>query len=132
VIASINLQYSDNLPLQSGISQIRFRVYQHTCKRHSLHTYKENKYESSREENTDQEKRQSTNEQLLSAYRSMLRANIPAVWRILEKDGDAQQANIEKEIDDIVKAELWVFWMEDKHTGIVDRNVFLEQLEGKS
>ncbi|CAM0138057.1 mediator of RNA polymerase II transcription subunit 13 [Umbelopsis sp. WA50703] len=59
----------------------------------------------------------------------MLRANIPAVWRILEKDEDAQQANIEKEIDDIVKAELWVFWMEDKHTGIVDRNVFLEQLE---
>lgn len=119
------------LHLQSGISQIRFRVYQRTCKRHNFHIYKERKYESSREENQKQEKTQTTNEQLLSAYRSMLRANIPAVWRILERDDGAENVDSDKEIDETVTAELWVFWMDDKHTGIVDRNVFLEQLEGK-
>ncbi|KAG2176202.1 hypothetical protein INT43_005436, partial [Umbelopsis isabellina] len=44
-------------------------------------------------------------------------------------DDDAQNVDSDNEIDDNVTAELWVFWMDDKHTGIVDRNVFLEQLE---
>lgn len=31
---------------------------------------------------------------------------------------------------DALSLELWVFWFEDRHTGVIDANQYLSELEG--
>jgi hypothetical protein len=113
---------------QSGVLQIRFRVYQHVCKRQELTSYKEKK---SKIRQDDPEKEEPSNVPIIAGYRSIIRANIPAFWRILDTKVDIEEDNMTKDTEENVKIELWVFWIDDKHTGIVDRNPYLNDLEGK-
>jgi hypothetical protein len=66
----------------------------------------------------------------MAAYRTLLRANVPAFWRILDAISNTETDDASKDAEDTVKVELWVFWIDEKHTGIVDRNTFLNDLEG--
>jgi hypothetical protein len=109
--------------------QIRLRVYQHVCKRQDLTSYKEKKSESFQD---DSEKAEPTNVPLIAGYRSIMRANIPAFWRTLDTKDDSEEDETAKDAEENVRVELWVFWIDDKHTGIVDRNPYLNELEGKS
>jgi hypothetical protein len=122
------LLYFSNLPLQSGILQIRLRVYQHVCKRQEMTSYKEDKSESYQD---DLEKAEPSNVPLIAGYRSIMRANIPAFWRTLDAKDDSEGDETAKDAEETVRVELWVFWIDDKHTGIVDRNPYLNELEGK-
>ncbi|KAI9287343.1 mediator complex subunit 13 C-terminal-domain-containing protein [Umbelopsis sp. AD052] len=115
-----------NILQVSGILQIRLRVYQHVCKRQELTSYKEKKSESYQD---DLEKAEPSNVPLIAAYRSIMRANIPAFWRTLDVKDDSEEDDTAKDAEDNVRVELWVFWIDDKHTGIVDRNPYLNELE---
>ena len=61
---------------------------------------------------------------LIQAFRNLIQLNIPCVWR------PAPTTQLEEEEDQVVLLELWVFWFDDRHTGVVDNNEMLKQLEG--
>jgi hypothetical protein len=53
----------------------------------------------------------------------MITLNIPATWRIVPN----------QETDkDIISLELWLFWFDNKHTNIVEKDIQLKQLQGKA
>jgi hypothetical protein len=64
-------------------------------------------------------KNEKPNIPLMKAFRHLLSLNIPSVWQIIQSD--------EK---DLITLELWVFWFNDKHTGIIDNNIELKELQG--
>lgn len=53
----------------------------------------------------------------------MIALNIPALWRISSESTEPG--------NDFV-LELWVFWFDERHTGKIDANDYLDALEGKS
>lgn len=56
---------------------------------------------------------------LLNAFRHLVHLNIPSVWQI-----------VQAEEKDLIALQLWVFWINDKHTGIIDNNKELNELQG--
>lgn len=84
------------------------------------------------DDRTDHAEGEPSNEPLMAAYRSILRVNIPAFWRILDAKSDREEDEAIEDDEDNVKVELWVFWIDEKHTGIVDRNTLLNELEGRT
>jgi hypothetical protein len=98
---------------QSGVSQIRYRVYSQHCSRSTFFNYlKHNAPEhDSRLELT-----------LMKAYNDLISTSIPALWRI------ASESN---ESDKDLELELWVFWFDERHTGKIDANDDLGALDGK-
>lgn len=55
----------------------------------------------------------------MNAFQSLIDLNIPCVWQVAP--------NQEKEF---VTLELWVFWFDDRHTGMIDDHVRLKELKG--
>jgi hypothetical protein len=84
------------------------------------------------DDRTDYAQGEPSNDPLMAAYRSILRVNIPAFWRILDAKSDREEDEAIEDDEDNVKVELWVFWIDEKHTGIVDRNTLLNELEGRT
>lgn len=59
---------------------------------------------------------------LLKAYFELLAISIPVTWRIAHEN--------EENLDNQILLELWVFWFDDGHTGKVDSNESLRELDG--
>ncbi|KAI9476551.1 MAG: mediator complex subunit 13 C-terminal-domain-containing protein [Benjaminiella poitrasii] len=98
-----------NVLVVSGVSQIRYRVYNQHCSRSNLVDYLRNAPELDCNSIT-----------LLKAYNDLLSMNIPAVWRIISESDESGK--------DLV-LELWVFWFDERHTGKIDANDDLYILE---
>ncbi|KAI8142064.1 mediator complex subunit 13 C-terminal-domain-containing protein [Fennellomyces sp. T-0311] len=93
-----------NILVVNGVSQIRYRAYSDTCERSTL---------------LDSLKRHTLSNPLIQAFHELCDLNIPCTWR-------APRSNNH---DSTVKLELWVFWFDERHTGRIDANVLLNELE---
>ncbi|KAI9253200.1 mediator complex subunit 13 C-terminal-domain-containing protein [Sporodiniella umbellata] len=97
-----------NILVVSGVSQIRYRVYHQRCnKADIIHHLKNTPLSSSH--------------LLLKAYSELLGTSIPVTWRIVQEN--------DRNPDKDVLLELWVFWFDDSHTGKVDSNESLRELD---
>lgn len=68
---------------------------------------------------------------LIQAFRNLVQLNIPCVWRPAPTTTQLEEEKASNKVDDhVVLLELWVFWFDDRHTGLVDNNEMLKQLEG--
>lgn len=67
---------------------------------------------------------------LIQAFRNLIQLNIPCLWRPAPTTPLEQDKTSSDKDDDVVLLELWVFWFDDRHTGVVDNNEMLKQLEG--
>lgn len=56
---------------------------------------------------------------IVSTFQCLIDLNIPCVWQVMPSQ--------EKEM---VVLELWVFWFDDKHTGLIDDHSQLKELKG--
>ncbi|KAG2227271.1 hypothetical protein INT45_008515 [Circinella minor] len=57
------------------------------------------------------------NKHLIQAFRQLALLNIPCTWRVATQQ------------EEQVILELWVFWFDDRHTGEIDDNPYLHNLE---
>ncbi|KAI8149233.1 mediator complex subunit 13 C-terminal-domain-containing protein [Fennellomyces sp. T-0311] len=108
-----------NIFLVSGVSQIRFRVYSQQCKRSQLADFLKAGTSPNSQWN---QKDDSDTHHLIRASRNLLQLRIPCTWRVAPESVPVQD-------DDEVTLELWVFWFEDRFTGKIDDNVYLQSLE---
>ncbi|GAA5814037.1 hypothetical protein MFLAVUS_007527 [Mucor flavus] len=98
-----------NILVVSGVSQIRYRVYNQHCTRDNLVNYLK------RAPNYDTSK-----DILMRAYTNLISASIPTLWTISSESNEPGK--------DIV-LELWVFWFDERHTGKIDTSDDLDALE---
>ena len=98
------------------MSQIRYRVYCQECKQSQLVDFLKNG--SNNNDNSSSAVGDELNKHLIRAFRQLALLNIPCTWRVA-----AQQ-------EEQVTLELWVFWFDDRHTGEIDDNPYLQNLEG--
>ncbi|KAI9499248.1 mediator complex subunit 13 C-terminal-domain-containing protein [Zychaea mexicana] len=104
-----------NILVVNGVSQIRYRAYTDTCKRSTLlHSLKKQDHNSSNA--------------LIQAFHELCDLNIPCTWRAVPLSR-SNNNNDDKKNGDTVKLELWVFWFDERHTGRIDGNDMLNQLE---
>lgn len=59
---------------------------------------------------------------IINAYQHLIALNIPATWHI---------ASNQKTDKDTVSLELWLFWFDNKHTNVIEKDIQLKQLQGK-
>ena len=107
---------------QNGVSQIRYRAYTDTCERSVL-------LDSLKRHDHDTSGRTKVNV-LIHAFYELCDLNIPCTWRAVPTTPKNNNNN-HNDNDNIVKLELWVFWFDERHTGRIDANDMLNQLEGK-
>ncbi|CAO3637830.1 unnamed protein product [Cunninghamella blakesleeana] len=114
-----------NILTVSGVSQIRYRAYQQCCSRSSLKTYF-----------TQQDPSASPTNQILliTAYKQLIEQNIPCMWQMQPqpKPSTSNSSNNSNDMDiqpENLILELWVFWFDDRHTGLIDTNTLLKDLE---
>lgn len=70
---------------------------------------------------------------LIKAYRNLVALNIPCMWKGADTlAGAAPDTPRDMEPEEVITLELWVFWFDDRHTGQIDDNVYLRELEGKT
>lgn len=103
---------------QSGVSQIRYRVYHQYYIREQLIEYLKTSHD-----NTNNNHNHNNDNALLKAYAELLSINIPAFWQICKESLEDSENKL--------LLELWVFWFDDGHTGRVDSNEYLRELDGK-
>ncbi|KAI8637914.1 mediator complex subunit 13 C-terminal-domain-containing protein [Parasitella parasitica] len=99
-----------NILVVSGVSQIRYRVYNQHVTRKSLDTFWG--HLPSDAVNKDMA--------LLKAYTEMIAHSIPAFWRIRCESTEPGRD---------LELELWVFWFDERHTGKIDANDNLYALD---
>ncbi|KAG0750027.1 hypothetical protein G6F62_005120 [Rhizopus arrhizus] len=99
-----------NILIVSGVSQIRYRVYHQYYSKTLLTESLKKTPEHDRSKNI-----------LLKAYFELLAISIPVTWRIAHEN--------EENLDNQILLELWVFWFDDGHTGKVDSNESLHELD---
>ncbi|KAI9252879.1 mediator complex subunit 13 C-terminal-domain-containing protein [Phascolomyces articulosus] len=106
-----------NIFLVSGVSQIRYRVYCQECKQSELVDFLKNEASSSNSNNSSSFSSDDLHKHLVKAFRQLVQLNIPCTWRVATQQ------------EEQVKLELWVFWFDDRHTGEIDDNLYLQNLE---
>ncbi|KAI8381278.1 mediator complex subunit 13 C-terminal-domain-containing protein [Radiomyces spectabilis] len=126
-----------NILIVSGVSQIRYRVYSQLCKRSLVVEFL--KCEGQAESDTQPVYRREltfspTNNILIKAFRNLIEMSIPCMWRVTPKpatEGDKPDTPGESEPqgDDLIPLELWVFWFDERHTGKIDSDQYLNTLE---
>ncbi|KAI9278643.1 mediator complex subunit 13 C-terminal-domain-containing protein [Phascolomyces articulosus] len=105
-----------NILVVNGVSQIRYRAYTDTCERSTLlHSLKRHEHDTSTTTTTNV---------LIQAFNELCDLNIPCTWRAVPRTPKNSKDN-----NDTVKLELWVFWFDERHTGLIDANYGLNQLE---
>ncbi|KAI9305769.1 mediator complex subunit 13 C-terminal-domain-containing protein [Cunninghamella echinulata] len=106
-----------NIFTVSGVSQIRYRAYQQCCSRSSLKTYF-----------TQDPSASPTNQILLiTAYKLLIEQNIPCMWQ-MQSQPKPSTTDMDIQPESLI-LELWVFWFDDRHTGLIDANSLLKDLE---
>lgn len=72
---------------------------------------------------------------LIKAFRDLIEARIPCMWRVSPHSNNypenSRSPNAMEDKEELL-LELWVFWFDDRHTKVVDRNPHLGTLEGMS
>ncbi|CEG65179.1 hypothetical protein RMATCC62417_02014 [Rhizopus microsporus] len=104
-----------NILVVSGVSQIRYRVYHQYYIREQLIEYLKKSHDSTNNHNHNNDNA------LLKAYAELLSINIPAFWQICKESLEDSENKL--------LLELWVFWFDDGHTGRVDSNEYLRELD---
>ncbi|KAI8978031.1 mediator complex subunit 13 C-terminal-domain-containing protein [Pilobolus umbonatus] len=105
-----------NILVVSGVSQIRYRIYQQPCSRENLLNYLK------KTPNYDTEP-----DILLRAFDELMGLGIPATWRVLPYAQSPRNDHQKGDTDTLL--ELWVFWFDERHTGKIDSNMKLKTLE---
>ncbi|CEI86854.1 hypothetical protein RMCBS344292_01281 [Rhizopus microsporus] len=105
-----------NILVVSGVSQIRYRVYHQYYIREQLIEYLKTSHD-----NTNNNHNHNNDNALLKAYAELLSINIPAFWQICKESLEDSENKL--------LLELWVFWFDDGHTGRVDSNEYLRELD---
>ncbi|ORX47245.1 hypothetical protein DM01DRAFT_1385988 [Hesseltinella vesiculosa] len=105
------------VPTKSGVSQIRYRAYQQGCPRSSLQAFFSWK---------DQSAPPSNETLLISTYQQLIEQKIPCMWQMRPVAKPNPESS--PEADNVI-LELWVFWFDDRHTGIIDGNASLKELD---
>lgn len=105
--------------MQSGISNIRYKCYLESFPKAALLSFltcegfhtNPSYIESPEAKNS-----------IINTYQRLIALNIPATWHI---------ASNQKADKDTVSLELWLFWFDNKHTNVIEKDIQLKQLQGK-
>ncbi|KAI7854657.1 mediator complex subunit 13 C-terminal-domain-containing protein [Circinella umbellata] len=111
-----------NILVVNGVSQIRYRAYTDACERSTLlDSLKRHDHDTSGTTTTKVNV-------LIQAFYELCDLNIPCTWRAVPTTSKNNN-NKHNDDNDIVNLELWVFWFDERHTGRIDANDMLNQLE---
>lgn len=58
---------------------------------------------------------------LLTSHRQLIKLKIPSVWQVTPDQKDDTNS---------ISIELWVFWFDDQTFDLIDKQVFLKELQG--